>query len=226
MFSKLPNAPWFLGAGWFLVVAPATAETNAFPDAKYQPPTLLKRSKVELAPRVLAKRLTGSVEVELLVDRKGRVTDRQLTQRSRHELLDLAALCAVREWRFTPARSNGLPVTARCRQRFDFAPADDTTVKAMEAIARKREVVYDPEKSQPEVYWTADMAKFRRGIVNLLFELDTEGRVATIRIEKSSGRHETDYLVMSAVYHWRFKMDGKRKPLAAGAPLLLPIKLK
>jgi serine/threonine-protein kinase len=60
-------------------------------------------------PPVLERlRLEGDVEVQLLVDENGRVTDARVTGASRRELKD-AAVQAVRKWRFRPATKQGVP---------------------------------------------------------------------------------------------------------------------
>jgi protein TonB len=55
-----------------------------------------------------AARVTGVVLVEAVIGLDGRVRDARVLRSS--PLLDRAALDAVREWRYTPARLNGEPV--------------------------------------------------------------------------------------------------------------------
>ncbi|MBL8488594.1 MAG: energy transducer TonB [Rhodocyclaceae bacterium] len=56
--------------------------------------------------------LQGTVRIEVLVARDGRVRDLKVDEGSGHPELDEAALRAVREWRFVPARRGGDPVEA------------------------------------------------------------------------------------------------------------------
>ena len=58
--------------------------------------------------RALAAGLEGKVVVHALVDRKGRVIETRVMQSD--PTFDAAAVKAVRQWRFKPARSNGQPV--------------------------------------------------------------------------------------------------------------------
>lgn len=64
-------------------------------------------------PLVARRRgLQGTVRLEVLVGRDGRVRDLKLAESSGHADLDDAALRAVRDWRFVPARRGGEPVDA------------------------------------------------------------------------------------------------------------------
>ncbi len=54
--------------------------------------------------------IEGRVIVKAWVDPTGSVRDVQLL-RGTHELLDEAAVAAVRRWTFTPAKQNGRPVS-------------------------------------------------------------------------------------------------------------------
>jgi protein TonB len=60
-------------------------------------------------PPVLERlRLEGDVEVQLLVDENGHVTEARATGAPRRELKD-AAVQTVRKWRFRPATRHGVP---------------------------------------------------------------------------------------------------------------------
>lgn len=66
------------------------------------------------APRypAMSKRLneTGSVLLRVLVKADGKAADVKLKRSSGFSRLDDAALSAVRDWRFLPAKSNGKPI--------------------------------------------------------------------------------------------------------------------
>jgi TonB family protein len=55
-------------------------------------------------------RLQGVVVIESTIDVYGNVTDAKLV-RSAHELLDVAAMDAVRQWKYAPTTINGVPVS-------------------------------------------------------------------------------------------------------------------
>ncbi len=64
-------------------------------------------------PRARARRIEGQVMLEVILDREGRIEDDVRVLRSIPELDD-AAIAAVRQWRFRPARdAAGQPVRVR-----------------------------------------------------------------------------------------------------------------
>ena len=67
----------------------------------------------------------GVVLIRVLVDAEGRPGQVSLKQSSGFPLLDAAALEAVRQWTFEPARAGGLPVASRVDLpvRFALRPA-------------------------------------------------------------------------------------------------------
>jgi TonB family protein len=69
---------------------------------------------------------TGEVTVEFFIDEEGRVRMPRFTGEAK-ELLGMAAVAAMREWRFEPARRRGRPVLVRAQQVFRFgrSPAPD-----------------------------------------------------------------------------------------------------
>ena len=62
-------------------------------------------------PRLARRRgLEGTVLLEVLVDRNGRVREVRVQTSSGHPILDRAALSGVRDWRFSPGTIDGHPV--------------------------------------------------------------------------------------------------------------------
>ena len=84
----------------------ASEETPARPRYRENPPP----SYPEQARR---RRLEGTVVLEALVGGKGKVDDLTVHASSGHQLLDEAALRAVRDWLFEPGQRGGMPVTAK-----------------------------------------------------------------------------------------------------------------
>ena len=59
-------------------------------------------------PRAARRRgMEGLVEINILVDRQGRVKEQRLHQSSGYNILDRAALKAVKKWRFDPGVKDG-----------------------------------------------------------------------------------------------------------------------
>ena len=63
----------------------------------------------------------GTVLLLVQIDESGRPVSMTVRQTSGHEILDAAALRAVRSWRFTPATRAGTPVEARVEIPIRFA---------------------------------------------------------------------------------------------------------
>ena len=67
------------------------------------------------------RRLEGTVVLEALVGGKGKVDNVTVHASSGHQLLDEAALRAVRDWLFEPGQRGGMPVTAKVLVPVRFA---------------------------------------------------------------------------------------------------------
>jgi protein TonB len=63
-------------------------------------------------PRCLRRGIEGRVRVRVLVGENGRPQEVTIGESSGDSALDQAALEAVRDWRFEPAKRNGVPVRA------------------------------------------------------------------------------------------------------------------
>ncbi|HTB75419.1 MAG TPA: TonB-dependent receptor [Polyangiaceae bacterium] len=80
-------------------------------DSAVTPPSLKSRPDAVYPPDALRDRLEGSVGLEITVDESGAVADVRVTQPAGHGF-DEAAIAAVRQWTFEPAKKNGQPVRA------------------------------------------------------------------------------------------------------------------
>jgi TonB family protein len=68
----------------------------------------------------LDDRVSGSVTVAYVVDKKGRVENVRVTQSNPRGVFDRAAMDAIREWRYRPAEYNGEPVEVPVRTLIRF----------------------------------------------------------------------------------------------------------
>jgi protein TonB len=75
-------------------------------------------------PRCLRMGIEGRVRLRVLVGEDGRPQDAAVGTSSGDAGLDQAALDAVREWRFEPAKRNGVPVRAWCIVPITFSLDD------------------------------------------------------------------------------------------------------
>ncbi|HEY2512592.1 MAG TPA: TonB-dependent receptor [Polyangiaceae bacterium] len=83
------------------------------------PPVLESHPEAVYPPEALKDRVEGSVGLEISVDETGRVTDARVTSPAGHGF-DEAALAAVKQWTFQPARKDGQPVRATIQLAFPF----------------------------------------------------------------------------------------------------------
>ena len=95
---------------------------NGSGSADYVPPQFRVRYKPPYPEAARAQRLEGTVLLLVSIDASGRVTSASVQSGCGHAVLDLAALAAVRSWRFDPARQAGLPVASQVQVpvRFRF----------------------------------------------------------------------------------------------------------
>ena len=64
-------------------------------------------------------RISGRVDISIVIDDTGRVTDYSL-KRSTHQDLTREVMRVIKKWKFSPAIKDGRPVTVRKIQPFLF----------------------------------------------------------------------------------------------------------
>jgi TonB family protein len=101
-----------------LIVAAAAAQTSAEYRDYDEPPKLLKQTKPKYPAEPFYKGIEGTVDIEFVVDEKGRVTNPKVIKSIAG--LDRAALDCVRKWKFRPARKEGRPVKATAQAPITF----------------------------------------------------------------------------------------------------------
>lgn len=91
-------------------------------EAEMAEPVLTRDARPEVPDTLREQGVEGSftVVVAYTVDEKGRVTDVSVVQRSGHRELDAAAVHAVKQLRYQPARQNGQPRPFKMTRRFTF----------------------------------------------------------------------------------------------------------
>jgi TonB family protein len=113
--ASAPSGPPPFETGWrFLDGA------TAGPDDKAEPPIPRTRKPAVYPIEARKQRLTGEVGVELTVDDQGNVVKAEVVQ-ALEPTMDEAALVAVRQWTFTPARLNGVPKASVVREAVAFS---------------------------------------------------------------------------------------------------------
>jgi len=110
---------WLLGpAAWLLISVPAFCQTETELPAYDEPPRIIKQTKPTYPVAPFHKRIEGTVEIEFVVDEKGRVRDAKVIKSIPD--LDGAALDCVKKWKFKPATKDGRAVKAVARAPVTF----------------------------------------------------------------------------------------------------------
>ena len=105
-------------AGLVLGALPVFADSpDKYPDYD-EPPRILKMTKPKYPAEPFYNKVEGTVEIEFIVDEKGKPTD--LTVVRSVPGLDEAALACVKKWKFKPAQKQGKPVKTRARAPVTF----------------------------------------------------------------------------------------------------------
>ena len=85
------------------------------------PPTLISQVKPSYTTDALSNKIQGTVLLELIVRSDGQPTDIRVVRSLDPRGLDLQAIEAVRQWRFTPGRLAGAPVDVLVTIVLDFS---------------------------------------------------------------------------------------------------------
>jgi TonB family protein len=83
------------------------------------PPVLQRYVAAEYPPDALRDELEASVLLELVIDAEGRVAEARVLEARGHGF-DEAAVRAVEQFEFSPARRNGVPITVAIRYNYQF----------------------------------------------------------------------------------------------------------
>jgi TonB family protein len=114
-----------LGSGSGPGVGPGSG--GGFGGGAYRPggavtaPRVLSQVTPHYTSGALEERIQGSVRLEIVVTREGRVGDVRVLQSLDARGLDDEAIKAVREWRFAPGRLSGQPVDVVAIVVMDFS---------------------------------------------------------------------------------------------------------
>lgn len=177
------------------------------PEERSPPPIPVDNSELrplrQASPKVpeeLAE-LSGTAEIEFIIDAKGYVSDAKILTATQPELGELAR-STVLNWKFTPIVKNGTAVAVKAVQPFRFGQG---TV-AIAQIDRLPEVRH---RVSPELPASLQGAS---GYANALFEIDARGQVTSVEIKEAS-HEDFKAAVLFAAKQWTFK-----PALRAGEP--------
>ena len=180
-------------------------------------PTLLLRKVAPVYPPLARQaRIQGTVILSIVINQDGEVRDTKLL--SGHPMLALAAIEAVKQWRYKPYVSDGKPVEVETIVRVGFRMPDGPEIRAPRGVQQDSPPrVGVPQlvrvasgvmqglldhKVEPE-YPADAKEKHIEGTVVLNVDIDREGDVA--RVELVSGHPQLAPAAMDAVLQWRYR---------------------
>ena len=101
--------------------APATElASDAVPLARYSPPQVVSRAVPEYPRNALRKKRQGWVQLHFMVDTSGRAYEIAVTDSVGDSVFQKAAVDALQESTFDPARLDGVPIDAGHSMNFNF----------------------------------------------------------------------------------------------------------
>jgi iron complex outermembrane recepter protein len=112
---------WIAVSIMLLTPSVSWGQTPVRPPPAVVPPTVLTHVEAVYPPAALAEQRHADVVLTVTVDVNGHVSAVEVAS-SGGDDLDQAAIIAVRQWTFVPAKRNGTPVPSRIRIPFHFAP--------------------------------------------------------------------------------------------------------
>ena len=112
---------WIAALIMLLLPSSSWGQTPGGPTPTVVPPTVLTHVEAVYPPAALAEQRHADVVLTVTVDADGHVSAVEVAS-SGGDDLDQAAIVAVRQWTFVPAKRNGTPASSRIRIPFHFAP--------------------------------------------------------------------------------------------------------
>ena len=203
-------------ASTFAVIFNPASAAEKKPDATAR---LLEVAPVRLKPakRVkLQESIPDRVEsADVIVDASGKVTAIKNAPEGLARDFEIAA----RNWRFAPARKDGVAVASEIRMPFVVVTEDP------EAMAEGKRTIPKVIRQQRPVYPFAMRASGMRGEVVVDFIVDIEGRVRTPYVVRSLNPSFDDPAI-DAVRQWKFepgRVADRPKPMHMQVPIIFQL---
>src|SRR3546814_935893 len=157
-------------------------------------------------PAAVRAGIEGTVILIIDVDATGNVVDVSVERSSRNRDLDRAAIAAARQWRFTPSDVHGPKAPAPPRP--PAPPAPPQNISASVDISSKN--------MNPPRYPPAAVRAGIEGTVILIIDVDANGNVVDVSVERSSRNRDLDRAAIAAARKWRFNPSVVNGQKAAG----------
>jgi len=192
------------------------------PERKIVKPKLVKKVEPVYPDEAKKAGLEGAVVVEGVTDEKGKVIEAKILK-GKHELLNKAAIVAVKQWEYKPFIINGksIPVEFTVTMRFNLDEKDETITTdeyvnagfSVDVVKLPDDVELKLIKRVEPKYPREALKKLIGGEVVLEALIDKEGNVIDAKVIE--GEHEIlNNAAIDAVKQWKYepyKENGKPK---------------
>ncbi len=165
-------------------------------------PLPIKRVAPYYPDRARTLQFEGTVVIECTIGKDGIPTGVNIAKSSGNDFLDYSAAFALSQWTCTPARKNQKLVTAPIRQEFTFVATPESKEKATSA---------NRAPAPPPGELVVEMALDKRLHAEVLLALNNDQQVIWMKLSKSSGRIDADYLALKSL------LANVRYPAQSGA---------
>jgi TonB family protein len=214
--------------------APPPAETPVFMQWE-QAPRLIDMVTPIYPDSARQAGLQGEVVLQIIVDEHGYVTAAEVVRATPPGIFEDAALRAILQWRFEPARAEGKPIKVRMGQRMDFSlrdrpvspvpppplpaprqepPPPPLRVRSDTPIFLAWETAPKIIEAPAPVYPDSARQAGLEGKVVLVIVVDEQGRVIEAKVFRAEPPGVFEQAALEAVRKWRFEPALQRsKPI-------------
>ena len=181
--------------GTVAIAAPAALAWPSCDQAGLTPPVALSREAPAYPAAVREIGIEGSVEIAMTILVDGRVGWVSVIHADPPGYFEQAAAVSVRDWRFEPARQDGVAVECRMLTRLRF-----TLVDTVDAAGRPL-----ASKDRPDPVYPARMLADRvEGYAELEFQVAADGSIQQPRVITAMPRGDFELAALDAIRSWRF----------------------
>lgn len=176
---------------------------GAIPTAGLNAPTLLSSTRVPYTEDARTHAIEGTVTIEALIDEDGRVKSSRVLKRLGFGL-DEAAMESVREWTFSPATQDGVPVALTAQVDVEFNLRNTNALRMGAGMTPPKAL----SQGFPHFTEEARRAKIPDAKVILQVVVKTDGSVDVVRVVQGFAFGMTDSAI-KALKQYRFNPGRK-----------------
>ena len=206
--ASTPGGRWYslgplaLGAACWLGILPAAGQVPSddadpvFLDARRAAKFAVRQEKPEYPPLAKLNYIQGLVRVQVVVTKEGRVQEAHVVRG--HPFLAVAALKAIRNWLFRPAKARPGPEEFQTYVDVNFS----LRFKKIDQVPRQPEKDLTRQVRPPEVL-ERSAGSANAASVRLRLLVSSEGRILDSQVLEGRARYVAE--ARQLVAHWKFR---------------------